>query len=322
MRNRLKKEVLENDFLRVCVLPEYGAKIVEIWDKRVDYQWLWTDPSRPIRARSFGDNYADHDISGFDECFPNIGISPYPLDNLKNLPDHGELWTNSWESERSDYTLTTFTHGRIAPYKFLRTLSLEEDVISIKYQIENLGKSTLIGFWSAHPLFVAQEGMRIELDGNPQMTKEFGFSSRMGDDGDDGYKDHLRQFRWPETEDSSGHKHDISLISMVRPLTDKVVIQSPPDGKIRLLNPAYKCAFAFNFDSAQIPYVGICFNLNAWPFEGMKGCWVAIEPTQGATDRLDESLELGASLGIPAGEKAHFGFNLSCEVLSPSHNKS
>jgi galactose mutarotase-like enzyme len=315
MRIWLKKVWLENDFLRVCVLPEYGAKIVEIRDKRVDYQWLWTDPTRPIRPRSLNDNYADHDITGFDECFPNIGISPYPLDNVKLLPDHGELWSQSWEYERSDLALKTFTYGLITKYKFVRTISLESKVLNFEYQIQNLSDETLVGLWSAHPLFTAQEGMHIEIKGNPRMTKEFGFSSRMGDDGIDGYKDHLRPFTWPITVGSSGEKYDISLISLARPLTDKVVIESPEDGEIRLVNPAFGCAIRFNFDPAKIPYSGICFNLNAWPFEGEKGCWLAIEPTQGATDRLDESADLGAFLNILPGETAQFMLRLTLEVL-------
>lgn len=297
------------------MLPKYGAKITEILDKRISYQWLWTDPSRPIHARGYLDNYADHDISGFDECFPNIGISPYPADTSKTLPDHGELWTQSWDLNKSENTLVTSARGQVAPYIFKRTLSLNGDVISFAYEIENLGMEKFLCFWSAHPLFRANEGMRIEIAGNPSMRKEFGFSGRMGDDGIDGYGDHLKKYTWPKTHDSKGGVHDLSLITFEQPMTDKVILEAPSDGMVRLVDPTHRGAIAFTFNPAEIPYVGICFNLNAWPFEGEKGRWVAIEPTQGATDRLDESEKLGAFLSILPQSTVHFGFTLRCEVL-------
>jgi hypothetical protein len=45
----------------------------------------------------------------------------------------------------------------------------------------------------------------------------------------------------------------------------------------------------YSFNPEHIPFVGICFNLDAWPFTGEKARWVAIELSTGPTDKLDES---------------------------------
>ncbi len=81
-----------------------------------------------------------------------------------------------------------------------------------------------------------------------------------------------------------------------------------------LKNPKFGCSICFHFDPIEIPYTGICYNLNAWPFAGEPGCWLAIEPTQGATDKLDESREVEAFLPFPSESRVEFGFRLEFRV--------
>ena len=284
-----KAEVLENDFLKVSVIPELGAKIAQIKDKHANYDWLWEDPTRPLRARQVTDKYDEHDISGFDECFPNIGISSYPGDPDLILPDHGELWSQAWSCEKTNDSIISTAIGKALPYKFERKITLKDRSLVFSYAIENTGQESFKGFWSAHPLFNAVEGMQILLSGNPPMTKEFGFSGRMGSDGADGYEGHLDDYVWPNTIGESGKNYDLSQVTLAEPLTDKVVVSAPDDGVITLLNPQHKCSVRFLLNPQEIPYVGICFNLDAWPFTGRKARWLAIEPSTGPTDKLDES---------------------------------
>jgi galactose mutarotase-like enzyme len=308
-----KTEVLENDFLKVSVIPELGAKIVQIRDKHAQYEWLWDDPTRPLRARQSGDAYDEHDISGFDECFPNIGSSSYPGDPTVTLPDHGELWSQAWSCQKSENSILTSAIGKVLPYKFQREITLKDRSLVFSYVIENTGQESFKGFWSAHPLFHAVEGMQILLNGNPPMTKEFSFSGRMGSDGADGYAGHLDSYIWPNTVGESGRNYDLSHITLVEPLTDKVVVSAPDDGVITLLNPQHNCSAQFTFDSQEIPYIGICFNLDAWPFTGEKARWVAIEPSTGPTDKLDESDRMSNTPIFSSERPVTFSFTLTFE---------
>ena len=310
-----KAEVLENDFLKVSVIPELGAKIAQIRDKHVNYDWLWEDPTRPLRARQETDKYDEHDITGFDECFPNIGISSYPGDPNITLPDHGELWSQAWSCEKTDDSIISTAIGKVLPYTFERKITLKDRSLEFSYSIENTGKEDFKGFWSAHPLFNAVDGMQILLNGNRPMTKEFGFSGRIGSDGVDGYAGHLDTYTWPNTVGESGRSYDLSQITLAEPLTDKVVVSAPDDGVITLLNPRHKCAVRFSFDPKQIPYVGMCFNLDAWPFTGEKARWVAIEPSLGPTDKLDESDRMCEIPIFSANRPVTFGFTLTFSSL-------
>ena len=306
-----KAEVLENDFLKVSVIPELGAKIAQIKDKHANYDWLWEDPTRPLRARQVTDKYDEHDITGFDECFPNIGISSYPGDPNITLPDHGELWSQAWSCEKTDDSIISTAIGKVLPYKFERKITLKDRSLVFSYAIENTGQESFKGFWSAHPLFNAVEGMQILLNGNRPMTKEFGFSGRMGSDGADGYEGHLDSYIWPNTIGESGKSYDLSQVTLAEPLTDKVVVSAPDDGVITLLNPHHKCSVRFLLNPQEIPYVGMCFNLDAWPFTGRKARWLEIEPSTGPTDKLDESDQMSEVPTFSVNRPVTFGFILT-----------
>lgn len=310
-----KIEELENEYLRVLVIPELGAKITQITHKQAHYDWLWQDQSRPLRSRNIHDAYDEHDISGFDECFPNIGIGTYPGNPNFVMPDHGELWTQAWSCKRSDNVIATTATGKILPYKFQRKIELEGNSLLFSYSVENIGLTNFYGFWSAHPLFNAVEGMEIQINGNPEMTKEFGYSSRLGADGLDGYLGHLDKYQWPYTLGADNQTHDISRVTLSKPLTDKVVLKSPHDGRVTLLNPQKNCSLTFSFDPVEIPFVGLCFNLDAWPKTGEKGRWLAIEPTHGCTDKLDESLKTAGLPQFVPKNPLNFDFAISFESI-------
>jgi hypothetical protein len=188
---------------------------------------------------------------------------------------------------------------------------LKDRSLVFSYAIENTGQESFKGFWSAHPLFKAVEGMQILLSGNPPMTKEFGFSGRMGSDGVDGYEGHLDSYIWPNTIGESGKSHDLSQVTLAEPLTDKVVVSTPDDGVITLLIPRHKCSVRFLLNPQEIPYVGMCFNLDAWPFTGRKARWLAIEPSLGPTDKLDESDRMSDIPIFSTNRPVTFGFMLT-----------
>jgi hypothetical protein len=72
----------------------------------------------------------------------------------------------------------------------------------------------------------------------------------------------------------------------------------------------------FTFDPEKIPYVGICFNLDAWPSTGEKARWVAIEPSTGPTDKLDEADQICEISTFTPQKPLTFSFALTFEFLS------
>ena len=304
--------VLQNECLRVRVIPQLGCKIVEIYDLENDHEWLWSDKSRPIKAANYGDQYDLYDISGFDECFPNIGISQDPKKIGVTLPDHGEIWSLPWDVTDEVNGVSATVLGKLFDYRFSRKLSLKSNKLAIEYSVSNIGDSEITYMWSAHPLFAIDENMKIEITGNPKMSKEFGFGGRIGPDGDNWYEGHLSEHVWPSVLGANGQISDMSQVSLDKVLTDKVVLDAPVDGLVTLKKLSSGRSLTMKFSPLELPFLGICYNFGAWPLTGEPATWVALEPTTGKTDRLDECAELDCARVL--APKSHANWSLEIEL--------
>ena len=114
---------------RVVLIPALGGKIAELWFG--ERQWLWKNPQLAYRAPVPGASYVlTADTGGFDECFPTV--APCILPSLtkgfggRELPDHGELWSQAPTLElttaESGHRAQLRWQGAVLPYVFERTL--------------------------------------------------------------------------------------------------------------------------------------------------------------------------------------------------------
>ncbi|MEI9907807.1 MAG: hypothetical protein WDO06_07840 [Actinomycetota bacterium] len=290
------------------MLPEIGCKIVSLFDKESDYEWLWQDPHRPVRVPIFGDAYDQYDISGIDECFPNIGISPYPLQEGLSLLDHGEVWSVPWKVEYTTTSAVATVIGRQLNFELCRELRIEGRKIHFQYNLKNIGEDDLLYLWSAHPLFAIRGEMSLTINGHPRIHKEFGFSDRMAPNGDDGSQGRFNEYLWPTVSNDNGNSYDISKISLKIPLADKIVVNTESIDSIKLRDETSGRELDLQFNSTHIPFVGICYNLGAWPPGEHSAKWVALEPTSAPTDRLDQTDEKGFSKLLKPNEEDSWGF--------------
>src|SRR5919199_616506 len=86
--------ILENDLLRVVIMPDLGAKIWQLTYKPKGKDLLWHNPRLKPRKLPFHSIYDDTFFGGWDELYPND--TPEEL-NGEAEPDHGEIWTLPWE---------------------------------------------------------------------------------------------------------------------------------------------------------------------------------------------------------------------------------
>ena len=90
---------MENEWLRLVVLPQAGAKVWQIRYKPLGADLLWNNPGLAPARQAFYASYDDTWSGGWDELFPNDEAGE--LLGYK-LPDHGELWTGEWQAEPVD----------------------------------------------------------------------------------------------------------------------------------------------------------------------------------------------------------------------------
>jgi hypothetical protein len=280
--------LLENAFTSMTILPEIGGKVVSIQSRTNGHEFLWQDDTRPYVQPRYSDAFGNYDISGFDECFPTIGECPYPDFPWQgiSIPDHGELWCIPWQYDLTAQSVYLHTYGVRFPYHFEKWITLAEDTgcYTLTYRITNLSPFDLNYLWSAHPLFAAEEGMRIVLPSQPDMRFIFAAGNRVAGEA-------LQKYRWPWLSSPSGDPVDYSMIgSPALCANDKVVTDAPAEGWCALYQPHTRDFVALRFAAEEIPYLGICINHASWPFEGVAGYWVALEPCTGYPDRLDQAI--------------------------------
>ena len=124
----LRSVVLENQSLRVIVLPEAGAKIWQVTYKPLDADLLWNNPRIPPARLPMNSRYDDVWSGGWDELFPNDEVS---MIEGESYPDHGELWTGEWDAEpwsRADEVGVRLTYiTPISSIEVEKTIRLRRD---------------------------------------------------------------------------------------------------------------------------------------------------------------------------------------------------
>ncbi len=168
--NGLRTIILENDLLRIVVLPEAGARIWQITYRPLTSVLLWNNPGVQPASQPLHASYDDTWTGGWDELFPNDEAGH--LQGL-NLPDHGELWTGVWEAERfhHDDSAGVRLHFKTPLSHFLveKMLILRPDsaVLEVAYRLTNHGTGNFPFLWKLHPAFAVSAHHRIDF---PRMT--------------------------------------------------------------------------------------------------------------------------------------------------------
>ena len=162
--------VLENEGVSVAVVPELGAKIVSIRDRRSGREWLWQNPHVPLRAAAPDADYGDYDLSGWDECFPSVGNVVIPDGPWagRSTGDHGEIWCRPADVTFGAGRMIARMRGARFPYELRREIVLADGlddsrIIRIEYELQVHGDAALPALWAAHALFALEPGMRIEF---------------------------------------------------------------------------------------------------------------------------------------------------------------
>ncbi len=139
---------MENEFLRIEILPQLGGKIWTIEHRPSGRQFLWHHPKLRLQSLPMGANYDDHFFGGFDELLPNDMAEQV---NGENLVDHGELWTTPLKHRVEGSSVVLEGTLPITPLRYRKIISLEGNSIRLDYRLENIGRSARDILWKLHP---------------------------------------------------------------------------------------------------------------------------------------------------------------------------
>jgi galactose mutarotase-like enzyme len=286
---------LENSAIRVTVLPELGAKVVELIDRKANRDVFWHNPRTPPRRAPYGAHFDDWWCGGWDEIFPT-GDRAHLHGEL--LPYMGEMWSVPWtatvEADSDEVALITVGHATMAPARLERRLVVrgDEPVVRASYRIVNLDVRPLPFIWGIHPVFAVGFGHRID---HPGRTMLVGVSSdpSIGTVG--------QTYEWPRLPDPSapGGWRDTRI---VRPRTDAVFgghwALDLPDGWLALTDTEARRGVAIVFPTDVFRH--------AWLWQ-VYGGWrghhhVALEPWTSHPMQLEEAIEAGRARTVEPGD--------------------
>lgn len=230
----IRSVALENEFVRVLVFPELGAKIYDLIYKPSQKNVLWHNPQVKPTKVPLGAAFDDVWCGGWDEIFPND--APCNV-NGEHYPDMGEAWSTAWSysiirlDDRSETaTLVTSVMTPITPCRITRSLTLRagEPKIHLRYLLENVGQDALKFLWKIHPAFQINETCSIEIPAktgivDPRYTHLYSQSSH--------------RYHWPNAQTKGGERIDLSKVPPPTSHTCALhYVTDLEDGAVKLMN--------------------------------------------------------------------------------------
>src|SRR5258708_14799488 len=313
----MRAAILENELLRVLVLLDRGAEIVEFCYKPLDFDPLLRlpvelrNPARDMPSVGAGSGtFLDYYAGGWQEILPNGGgpVSYKGADYGRH--DEGSLLPWSCEvlepgPERA--SLRCSVRALRTPLRLQRTMTIERGraVLFIDEQLTNEAGEALDIMWGHHVAFglpFLQEGAVIETSARTLLAHEDlpGFAPR---------RLQIRQrANWPVALAADGSNMNMSIV--------------PPHGKGKgreisyltdfdgpawysITNPDRQVVFAFQWDGSLFRYLWLWQELGyprGFPWWG-RSYAVALEPwTSYPTLGLPEAIARGTQLKLRPGQ--------------------
>ncbi len=289
---------LENGTIQVVVVPEMGAKITSLLDKRNQVEWLIGPGDRPFKPVPYGAVFTDQDMSGWDEMFPTINACQYPGPSSGQsiaLPDHGEVWALPWQRVSSGQAALDFqVSGRALAYTFSRKIEFaEESVLRFSYQAVNRSDKPLHALWAAHPQFLSGSNARVILP--PHIAKvcnvlpeSFGWAR------EEAWMD------WPKAARLDGT--EVRLDEVGPPTLNQArKVYIPPEERaswVSIVRQPAQNWLSLSWDVSEVPYLGL------WVDEGFisPDSVIAPEPATGFYDSLALAAEKDRQMVLQPGK--------------------
>lgn len=298
----IRTVILENELIRIVIMPDLGAKIWQITYKPRGKDLLWQNPRLRPQRLPFHTVYDDQFFGGWDELFPNdlpekIGEETYP--------DHGEIWTLPWryaveKSEPEEAVLKLWTETPISNCRVEKTISLRqgEAKIRFRHRIANNGTGTLPYMWKLHAAMAVDEHSRIDLPAANVYMEHFG-DTRVGATG--------QTYAWPYALDGEGNRHDMrNVLPASSGRSEFQYATDTTEGWCALTHTKDKIGFALAYDREVLPHCWLFASYGGW--RGLNT--VILEPCSGYPVSVNEGVAQGTHRTLAAGEE------IACDIVA------
>ncbi len=310
--NGITAVIMENDVIRMEILVDRGADIVEFLYKPADIDFMWRSPvplhkpfSRITTAQGKLGNFMDYYPGGWQEIFPNGGGPCEYKGAVLGL--HGEVALQAWK-----YSVTENTGDKLSmkfstetyrtPFILEKTISIRKNSteVAIDEKVTNTAAEDMDFIWGHHPAlgkpFLSQDCI-IKIRGAKVSVAQ----------GDGKSFTNLKHAAgtWPVVEAADGKNMvDISICPAEEDRVSEVMFLSElKEGRYEVFNQKLKVGFKLEFPVDIFKYL--------WFWRIAKGSFnypwygrtynVALEPFS-SLPNLAEAVKRGDSLNLKQGK--------------------
>ena len=273
---------LENDYLRVTVLPEKGADVYEIVYRPAGIDCLMKTPSglMPPTGRPQG-HFLDNYEGCWQELFPNAN-DPCEYRG-RAIPFHGEAALRPWITRpraEGDAPRVEFSADMtVLPFRLAKTLALDPaaPILTVDYAVTNAGDEPWHYNWGEHIVLGApflERGCRFELPGGAIATLPTIFEDATA------ILAPGQQTTWPYAATRDGQRVDLRRVPGPEAHThDDCFIGEMPEGRLTVTNDRLSLAVDIAWDRAYYRYLAVWTpygGSDAPPLTGIYG--LGVEP--------------------------------------------
>ena len=289
--------VIENAVMQVTLEPDNGGKIRSLISKRTGAEYFFQDPrSKFDPARG----YSYHDISGLDECFPNVAPCQFTSGKNKGveLDDHGSLWQRRWNNKIDSDALLQWVDDERLQFRFTRVCRFNNNELRLDYTIHNYGIEPLDYVYSTHPLLVANEHTKLEL---PKTVQQIYVTAAWG-------SSNLKENKWVNVPLSPAS--DLcGPYAASRQMLFKAFTQPQQAPWVRVHRRELGETLEVRGDAANLPHMGILVSqgfdtLGDGDFKGQ--FLLGIEPTSGIGDDHQTCVQTQTLRQLATGQITNF----------------
>ncbi len=297
---------LENDKLKIIVIPKLGAKLVSVYNKLTDFELLFQNKENEYKTPELNSDFASFDAAGFDDAFPTIDSSRVQFEGKEILyPDHGEIWSSSFDYKIIDGYLELTYSSCILPYDYKKIICLENDTVKIKYNIINKSDSPFPCIWAMHCLVNCDEDIEISFPKNTTEILNVHESDILGK------KNSIHSYPITKTLDNKDYRLDRIGSSSLNKTEKYYANGVVTEGKCSIYYPNNSSLFTIDFDKDKLPYLG--FWVTEGGFRGDYNC--ALEPTNGFYDDIETAKSNNKLYYLKPKEPLNFEISLQLKKV-------
>jgi hypothetical protein len=290
--NGIRSITLDNEWLRVSILPEIGGKIYDLISKPTGRNFLWHNPRVLPQPYPVEAAMVDFWCGGWDDIFPTCESCEF---QGLQYPALGELHKVQFgvddlcvDGADGVARLSAFTH--ISPVKAEKTITVRGPVVHVRSEITNLGPLPLDFIWGTHPAFQPSRQMILRL---PAKTGIVAHSSgpNFGEKG--------QRYAWPNLNTTAGTVVDMSRVyGMDAKGFCGHYATDLAEGWYALEDPETGEGVVVKFPVDLCPYIWMWLGYGGW-----RGHWVLIiEPYTSYPVRLSHAVEVNTHRRIASQE--------------------